>query len=217
MFKKSHKLLAVSLLPLAFVPISVINSNKGDTVLISNIFTTVNEYINGYNLLIDSLFSSYISIVYMAIFLLFYYIGSTLPDLDLKLKYLYPVRDRHKRYLYHRQITHSILVSLSLLVYGIYLFNGGGTLGLLSYIIVGLALGIITHQIGDMITGSIPILLYAPYYIRFARIGITVFLPRSIHPIFTEQFPIFLNNKAYKIFPIIFIISLSILTLIRFL
>jgi len=129
----------------------------------------------------------------------------------MKLKIFLPPAQRRETFRYHRQITHSILLWLGLLWYSLYFLP---SITDFSMLLTYLSLGVITHLIGDMLTGSIPWLLYAPYYIRFSRIGITVFLPKVIHKIFTRTFPTWLNENLW-VFGILFIINVGLLIFLK--
>lgn len=107
-------------------------------------------------------------------------IGAKLPDLDLKLKHLLPKDLQNKRYLYHRQFTHSLLLWLGI--------------GYYSYIsnfvpLFYLVLGVMTHLIADMLTGSIPIGIYGRYKKPFSRIGLNINI--------TKQFFVKLGDILY--------------------
>jgi uncharacterized integral membrane protein len=197
MLKKSHRSLAVSLTPLFLIPIENINSPfLGEFInkLIINQHFFINYILNINNILFSLL--SFIIYLY----------ASTFPDYDRYLKIFYSNENKNKRYLYHRQITHSLLLFIIIFSYSLYnIQNTEYYIFLYTF-----SLGILTHIIGDILTGSVPILFYSPYYIRFGRIGITTFLPHSLHKIFTEKFPKYLNKHYKKIFFIIFIINLII-------
>jgi len=203
MLKKSHRSFAIATLPLFFIPLNI-NYNL-------NLFNVqINNLINNYNLLINSFlslnyFQDYQNILIFILSLFIYFYAATFPDYDRYLKIFYSKENQSKRYLYHRQISHSLLLCFIIIIYSLYYINN-------SYYLLSLffGLGILTHLIADMITGSIPILLYGPYYIRFSRLGITIFLPKSIHKIFTEKLPKFLDKNYLKIFIPIGIINLFI-------
>lgn len=200
MLKISHRSLAISLTPLLFVTIPEIKY--------------LETYIQKYNLFFSQIYTNFSieNLFLITLFFIMYFIGSTFPDIDNYLKYLYPKDQRDKRYLYHRQITHGLLLTTLMLFVALHYLNNPITFALF----LGLTLGIITHQIGDMLTGSIPILFYAPYYVRFARIGITVFLPKGLHYIFTEKFPKFLNKNYKIIFSILFLLNSLLLFIFKF-
>jgi membrane-bound metal-dependent hydrolase YbcI (DUF457 family) len=90
-------------------------------------------------------------------------IGALLPDIDLKFKHFYNDPKGNKRYLYHRQITHSLFLWVGLFIYAAYNYN---------VYLFYFALGGISHLFGDMITGSVPIFLWGKYYNSFTRIGV---------------------------------------------
>jgi len=90
-------------------------------------------------------------------------IGGITPDIDLKFKYVFNDEKGKKRYLYHRQITHSLILWLGLFFYSAYTKN--------PYMFY-FSLGGLSHLFGDMITGSVPVLLWGKYYNYFSRIGL---------------------------------------------
>jgi hypothetical protein len=90
-------------------------------------------------------------------------LGSIIPDIDLKFKYLYNDPDGNKHYLYHRQITHSLILWLLGFFYSVYFDN---------IFLFYFTLGGLSHLFGDMITGSIPVFLWGKYYNFWSRIGI---------------------------------------------
>lgn len=200
MLKKSHRALAFSLTPLLFINIPTVKY--------------LDIYINKINLFFSQIYLNFSieNLFYLILFFITYFIGSTLPDIDHYLKYLYSKELRDKRYLYHRQITHSLLLTILVLFVVLHYINNP----IIFALSLGLIFGVFTHQIGDMLTGSIPILLYAPYYVRFARIGITILLPKSLHYIFTEKLPKFLNKYYLSIFTTLFIINLLIVFILKF-
>lgn len=201
MLKASHRGLAFALTPFFFKKIPEVHST------FPGIDHILNTIIHNYNVFFHSFTASTINTLNMMLFFLFYFIGSTFPDIDLKFKVFY--KDPSKRYLYHRQFTHSILLSIIMLyVSFVWLYSINTTI---ASIFIGLTLGIITHQIGDMLTGSVPILFYGHYARRFSRFGITVFLPRSAHPVFTQKFPKWLNDRASTVFGLLFFLSTVLL------
>lgn len=121
------------------------------------------------------------------LFVIFYYMGERTPDLDLKFKVFYQNGMPH--YKYHRQFTHSIILWLMLLLYGFTNINYG-------VFIIAYALGGISHLVGDIFTGSIPIFLWGDYR-KMYRFGITSFLPKFLHKVFTVSFPRFMD-KIWK-------------------
>lgn len=200
MLKISHRSFALSLTPLLFISVPQVKYFE--------------VYINKYNIFFSQIYTNFSieNLFLITLFFITYFIGSTLPDIDNYLKVFYSKENKDKRYLYHRQITHGILLTTLMLFISLHYMDNDISFALL----LGLTLGIITHQIGDMLTGSIPILFYAPYYVRFARLGITVFLPKSLHYIFTEKFPKYLNKNFKIIFSLLFLINLSILFVFKF-
>lgn len=105
--------------------------------------------------------------------------ASKIIDQDLKFAAILPKDMRSKRYLYHRQITHSLILWLGFLLYGMYgadiayLRPGNMEFIISNYYIFFFAVGGLTHLFADMLTGSIPILLWGKYG-RGLRIGINI-------------------------------------------
>ena len=196
MLKKSHRIFSFSLLPLTLIPVCYHEIN-------SSILFFDNAYKSYANFL---KFDSIESIFEYSVALLFYFLGSTFPDIDMKLKFLYGSKNRYK---YHRQFTHSLVLWIVLILFL------SSKLSIYNWLIIPLmfSFGVLTHLIGDMITGSIPWFLYGPYYMRFSRIGITTLLPKNVHKIFTEVLPKWLNSNLY-IFSIVFIFNLFFLAYI---
>jgi hypothetical protein len=96
------------------------------------------------------------------------FLGSLIPDSDFKLFGWLPQFNKNRYWEYHRQITHSLLIWLPLLVYG-YLYN---------FYIFWACIGVMTHLIPDIITGSIPFLSFwnKGYNDKFPkRIGFKLF------------------------------------------
>ena len=200
MLKKSHRSFGAAMAPIMFLPIKSTNNE------------IINTLINNYNYIFLKISEVSIeNIVISILMLLIYMLGTTLPDLDMKLKYLFPKNMRSERFRYHRQITHSLLLWIGLLIYSLYKLPD---ITDYYYLLSMLSLGVMTHLIGDMLTGSIPWLLYGHYGIRFSRIGITVFLPKSFHEIFTKKLSSWFNKNLW-VFIILFLLNLSILIYIK--
>ena len=89
-------------------------------------------------------------------------IGSIIPDIDLKFKDFFNDPSGQKRYLYHRQITHSLLLWSGGLFYAAYTRN---------IYLFYFSLGGLSHLFGDIITGSVPVFLWGKYYVFWSRIG----------------------------------------------
>jgi len=128
------------------------------------------------------IFNNNINVITILVFYIVYFIGERIPDLDLKLKIIFKNKEQ---YHYHRQLTHSLLIDISIIVLGIYLEN----------IYVSLiGLGILSHLIADMITGSIPLFLYGKYYNSFVRIGISKkVVGENLYSFFTKELPKFFD------------------------
>lgn len=91
--------------------------------------------------------------------------GGKVPDLDFYFKYFYAKAHRNKRYLYHRQFTHSLLLICGLLLFSI--LSQAPYAPYLFYFSVGL----VSHVITDMLTGTVPIFVTGNHMGPF-RIGI---------------------------------------------
>lgn len=102
--------------------------------------------------------------------------ASKIIDKDLKFAIFLPPNMRHKRYLYHRQTTHSLV--LWLLMLGLGIFGLGISIENImnlnynmNYYILFFAVGGLSHLLADMLTGSVPIFLWGKYHRGF-RIGL---------------------------------------------
>jgi len=163
MKKKGHIAVgALFLLPVLFnKSIPYINTSDQYLIKLNNIILYFNNnFITLSNLLYNLTFNP----AQLILLLLFYYFGIRFPDMDLYIKNISPYLKEH-RYLYHRQLTHSLFLNLFIMFYfykNIYVF-------FFSY-------GLLTHLIADMFTGSIPLFLFGKYYRTFNifqwRIGI---------------------------------------------
>ena len=174
MYKKAHRNLAIG----SFIALPAILDKY-------NILYNFNYMFNNY------------TIIHIGILLLLTIFGATIPDWDLKLKYVYHDYSGKKQYLYHRQITHSLFIwilfgYLSYNLNNIYLF----------YFVVG----VYTHLIADMLTGSIPILFYGRYYDYFSRIGLDRFYPK---PSFWKKVAIWSD----RISPLFVVVGIAIFIL----
>jgi len=123
-------------------------------------------------------------------------IGSIVPDYDLYLKEIFNDPKGERRYLYHRQITHSLLLWISLFFYGILTQN---------VFVFYFALGGLSHLAGDAITGSVPIFLWGKYYSPW-RIGVDRIYK---NPALYSKLASFLDKAMIIIGGIVIAISLS--------
>jgi len=209
MLKNSHISFGLALTPLLFIPLKYKNI-VNDINFIDHIEKGYFKFLSFFSSFNFSLF--YFSLLIFSVIL--YVIGTTLPDVDIKLKFLFSKEDRGKRFLYHRQYTHGFLVWLFILCYFLYnlsflkisLFSNQVFIDIL---FISLSLGVLTHLIGDMLTGSVPWLFYGHYGKKISRIGITIFLPKTLHSFFTKELPDWLNKNLW-IFGILFLINLII-------
>lgn len=92
-------------------------------------------------------------------------VGGKFPDFDMYFKYFYAKAHRNKRYLYHRQFTHSLL-----LISGLLLFSILSKAQYANYVFY-FCIGLVSHAIADMLTGTIPIFVTGNHMGPF-RIGI---------------------------------------------
>ena len=68
---------------------------------------------------------------------------------------------------------------------------------LLLYFFFALCIGGLSHLVADMLSGSVPWGFYGKYYDGFSRFGITIFLPKSMHGIFTKKIPTFIEKYSF--------------------
>ena len=189
--------LALSPLPFILLPHSHFMNNK--ITLYYNHFAYNLRYIFLHNL------SHHI--IYIALGLIIYLIGAVFPDYDFILRHLYDDKDKKKRYLYHRQFTHGLLLWVSLFAFVLYKYYYIHSI-ILFYAIIFI-LGILTHLIADMLTGTIPLIIYGKYYNTFSRIGITMFFknkkdkPSKLNQFFVKKTPEF-YDKAIIFYLILF-------------
>ncbi len=143
-------------------------------------------------------------IVFISI--VFYWVGSTVIDfIDFKIiKPFLSKENRKYPYLYHRQWTHSFLLHVFLLAVIIYFIKITGSIWL--YPLLFLSLGVWTHLITDMMTGTIPIFLFGHYAKTGSRIGINSIIPKSLHPFFSKKLPKIFDWAS----PVLFFIGLSL-------
>ena len=108
-------------------------------------------------------FSNIYSIPLTLAFLMLTLFGAKFPDLDLLLSPLFDRGTGMRRYRYHRQLTHSVLLWGVTMWYALYTYN---------VFLFYFAIGGIVHLLGDMLTGSVPWLLWGRYRNFFTRVGI---------------------------------------------
>lgn len=192
MKKLGHKKFSLALIPLCFIKYPEIENSY---------FSFIDKIIANQNALYYSFMDNYFNFLYIIPAIIAYFIGVRIPDLDMKLRFLYAKEDRSKLYLYHRQFTHSLLLYLGLLLYIFYEYNQ-------AYMIIPVFLlyGVLNHLVADMLTGSVPWAFYGHYGQRLSRIGITVFLPNFMHELFTRVLVAFLE-KNKVVFVILFLIN----------
>lgn len=96
-----------------------------------------------------------------------------LPDYDLYL--VNNPSDWRERVRYHRQITHSLLLGLVALVYLLYLKGGEEPADTLYIDMFGyFVFGFLSHIVADILTGTVPIFLWADNRKTWLRIGIRI-------------------------------------------
>lgn len=160
---KGHKAVAIATASLIFLPQDNIHYNIEIIDHIMSYFHAFNIYIS--NEILQGEFWKTPLLFFILL------LGAKLPDSDLLMKYLLSPEVAKKRYLYHRQITHSILFL------GIIVYLAIENLNIYLYIF---SLGIFSHIIADILTGSVPIVLWGTYIKRyrfFTRFGVDAQLP----------------------------------------
>lgn len=198
-----------------------------------NYIDSTDKYINNINDIIYKLNNSLIDIEYyllynnkftleifinLLILLLLFSLGIRLPDLDLLIKNILPNKIKKLRYLYHRQLTHSLFLCLFFISY----FADNKFILIFFY-------GMFTHLLADMFTGSVPLFLTGVYYKTFnifkLRIGIDLIyiLTKKSYSKNKTQIQIIINKIKemivdffQKISPYILFIFFSILIINKF-
>lgn len=189
-----HKATAVVLFPLIIFPIQ-------DTNLSVDI-----EIIDNYLLFVQDTFKNFLTLssnkpLIMLLSIIMYWIGSTLIDfIDFKIiRRFIPHDKRAYPYYYHRQWTHGFIDNLFFLFLSLHLIQTSEAF----YILFFYFLGVWTHLIVDMLSGSIPIFFYGNYAKSMSRIGINRIMPKEAHEFFAKKIP-----KLYdKLSPVIFVIG----------
>lgn len=208
---KGHIKTAFALSPLMLYHIPYIHSN---IYLANNIIYKYNLFSMGLlNFIKNTAYQyNYLNILLIGIGIMIYFFGALFPDYDFLLRYLYNDKKKQKRYLYHRQFTHGLFLWFILFYLTLKYFN---IHSIINFYIVLFILGVITHLIADMLTGTVPLWLYGKYYNTFSRIGITMFFknkknnPSKMNNFFVNKMPKF-YDKCIFLYIIIFI-SLIIL------
>lgn len=181
-----HKGVAVMLLPVILVGSQKINFNVVNTLF----FDFMSLHKNHLFIMIASFIA--------------YWVGSTLIDF-IDFKIIKPLMPKYieaeelQTYHYHRQWTHGLMLNVGLFIYCSFL---AVTYSYYFYIGVWYFLGVFTHLLADMLTGSVPLFLYGKYYKLGSRIGITIFLPKSFHSFFTKKLPIVFDYCSFIFFGI---------------
>jgi len=195
MYLKGH--LSTGFLTFSITPLiyTILKDCCNNNIFIVNLYELIFD-----SIVIPGISQTYSNIYYMLSAILLVLIGSWLPDIDFQLKHIYgkSYRDLPR---YHRQVTHSLLLNIAILLYAIYSKN---------FILFWIWVGVISHLIGDMITGSIPILLYGRYGNWISRVGIDRFY-KSIE--LNRKIAQFFN----RVYGYIIIISLIIMLNIKYL
>jgi len=126
-------------------------------------------------------------------------LGSYIPDIDLKFKHFFSKDTKY--WVYHRQITHSLLIWVGLFIY--LLFNQQNIINLnfggVYFILLGFVTGALSHLVADMITGTIPIFLKGNFKIK------NIFNARFGFKIFGEKAVKFFDKMSYGLTPILII------------
>lgn len=190
-----HKSSAIALFPLILFPIQIVSPD----------FKI--EFINEVLIYTKEVFIGFIELtrtnpLIVILSIISYWIGSTLIDLiDFKiLKRFVAKNKRGFTYLYHRQWTHGFIDNLIILFLILYYID------ISPYMYIGLfyILGLWTHLITDMMSGSIPIFFYGNYAKKMSRIGINRIVPKSFEDFFSKKLPKIFD----KISPLITIIGI---------
>ena len=201
MNKKGHIKFALSLSPLFFKPLNIH----------LNLIEKYNQFVFDLKsvFIVESIKNNAVfmfsHIKLMILTLFFYLFGAIIPDIDLWFRYFFDDKNKQKRYLYHRQFTHSLAFWIIAFVFLLRNYTHD------YFFVLVFILGVFTHLLGDMLTGTIPILFYGKYYHTFSRIGITMFFKNTkckkskINLFFTQKFPFYLN-KAILPYILIFIL-----------
>ncbi|ANE33850.1 metal-dependent hydrolase [Campylobacter hyointestinalis] len=185
MLGRSHRFTGLLAASVSLIPISYILKINGAPEILQNLADYHEAFLKSFLALgrdPKGMFAGYVILYVVASVW-----GAMLPNYDLHFARFYGDR-KEERFRYHRQWTHSILLWTILTAIAVYTFYAGLN-PLIWVFLIGLCVGGWSHLFGDMITGSVPWGFYGKYYDRFSRFGITIFLPRSIHPIFTDKFP----------------------------
>lgn len=164
-----------------------------------------NEYIHLTLSVLKNIFYHFYELAYTKPYLflfsiIFFWIGSTVIDfIDFKIiKKFMPEHKQKFQYYYHRQWTHGFGLNLFFLILLGYLlifhYNP------YYYLLLFLSLGIWTHLIVDMLSGSIPIGIYGNYNGKMKRIGINRVVPKSLHYIFSKKVPKFVDWSSPLLF-----------------
>jgi len=191
-----HKGVATATLPLILFPKEVLS--------LFNIQGYNNSIFNISSYLID-FSNNFISIInqhpFVFIFsIMSYWIGSTFIDfIDFKIiKKLMSKEKQKSQFYYHRQWTHALIDNILYFYLSIYFLYH--TENIYFYIIVFYFLGVFTHLLADMITGSIPIFFYGHYAKKMSRIGIDRFIPTSKTTFFTKTLPKYFDRLSFLFF-----------------
>ena len=115
MNKKGHIKFALSLSPLFFKPLNIH----------LNLIEKYNQFVFDLKsvFIVESIKSntvfmfSHIKLIILTLF--FYLLGAIIPDIDFFFRYFFNDKNKQKRYLYHRQFTHSLAQSAeTIAIYG---------------------------------------------------------------------------------------------------
>ena len=192
MHGQSHRYTGLLAASVSLIPIPYVLKTKEFPGILQNLVDYHESFLKSFLALggdVKGVFTGYLILYVVACVW-----GAMLPDYDLHFARFYGNR-KDERFRYHRQWTHSIFLWGILTAFAFYAFYSGFN-PLVWVFLMGLCVGGWSHLFGDMITGSVPWGFYGKYYDRFSRFGITIFLPRVIHPIFTDKFPKLLEKYS---------------------
>lgn len=122
-------------------------------------------------------------------------LGGKAPDWDLLL--VEKDADWQKRCQIHRQVTHSFLLIVSFFIFAFLMAKNGPWWEVLAYFAVGL----MSHLVADLVTGTVPIGLYADNRKTYARIGIRNDIVKKLFVLLGQILgPIFFFISIYQFF-----------------
>lgn len=194
MLGRTHRYVGLLAASASFIPIkNICLSGHGCSWPLSDLASYQAHFIKSFISLGDN-HKEYLT-GYLLLYFFFALVGAMIPDKDLALARFYGDR-KDEKFRYHRQWTHSILLWVALTAFTYYLFYNN-YMPILWVSLMGFCIGGLSHLVADMLSGSVPWGFYGKYYDRFSRFGITIFLPKSMHGIFTKKIPAFIEKYSF--------------------